>query len=169
MYQNNKGMRKRRHTLPLTSAIRSPSPIFSPSFFSQRAIVPVCMVGDRAGSSTCSAKDRSQELKNETRGSQLQHHIILTQALANNPGKISGGVAAVATQASPHCLAQYSDPHTAVLHHIFAVLRNHPMSCHIWLQVTPVGRPTQTEREKISALNYRDVITFKKGTPQLHT
>lgn len=36
----------------LTSAMRSPSPILSPSFFSQRAMVPVCMVGDSAGSST---------------------------------------------------------------------------------------------------------------------
>lgn len=36
----------------LTSAMRSPSPILSPSFFSQRAIVPVCIVGDSAGSST---------------------------------------------------------------------------------------------------------------------
>lgn len=64
--------------------------------------------------------------------------------------QISGGVTAVAPQPSPHCLAQYTDPHTAVLHHICAVLRNHPMSCHIWQQVTQVERQTHTKREDIS-------------------
>lgn len=31
----------------------SPSLILSPSFFSQRAMVPICIVGDSAGSVTC--------------------------------------------------------------------------------------------------------------------
>lgn len=31
----------------------SPSPILSPSFFSQRAMVPICIVGDSAGKGTC--------------------------------------------------------------------------------------------------------------------
>lgn len=118
------------HTLHLTSAIRSPSPIFSPSFFSQRAIVPVCMVGDRAGSSTCSTKDKFQEFmkRNQT----IANCGITSSSLRlGQHCQISGGVTAVAPQPSPHCLAQYTDPHTAVLHHSCAVLRNHPMSCHI--------------------------------------
>lgn len=36
----------------LTSAINSPSLIFSPSFFSQRAMVPACIVGEREGNGT---------------------------------------------------------------------------------------------------------------------
>lgn len=39
-----------------TSAMRSPSPILSPSFFSQRAMVPICIVGDSAGNATCGGR-----------------------------------------------------------------------------------------------------------------
>lgn len=49
---------KARHTpCPQhTSAMRSPSPILSPSFFSQRAMVPICIVGDSAGNATCGGR-----------------------------------------------------------------------------------------------------------------
>lgn len=52
------GTERRMHMQPIqclqdTSAMSSPSPILSPSFFSQRAMVPICIVGDRAGKATC--------------------------------------------------------------------------------------------------------------------
>lgn len=86
--------------------MRSPSLILSPSFFSQRAMVPICIVGDRAGKATC------EEQSNVTTQTTLRAgtpYVQLRQILSTSWGSGHKGGPVCRSSAHQDCLQPASE------------------------------------------------------------